>query len=419
MTDSESTETDRNRADAALAIAFSPHQPINQSRFFRGRRGQVREIVDTVATAGLHAVIYGERGVGKTSLASTIRDFFQDVVGVSRTVCSGSDTFSSVIRRALGEIQLTLERPTLGLTPGVKSDIVSPLDMLPAEGALAADAVAAQLARIPMHIVLVIDEFDRLPRSQANSFADFIKSMSDRGAVPTVVLVGVAEDVDNLMVNHQSIERCLRQVQLQRMAEGELAEIMEKGFGMAGFTLASDAPKDRIISISQGFPHYTHLLALYAARNALDEGRRTVTSHDVARGVQVAVERTDQRHRELYHRATTGTRSRNLWKEVVTACALATSDERGYFSGRAIQERATEITGMPVIQQTLAYHLGKLTEPERGPLLERTGQERRYRYRFLNPLMRPFIIMKAMDDGLLPGPGETAALNLPTPLSQG
>ncbi|MGI8925513.1 MAG: hypothetical protein ACR2HN_02555 [Tepidiformaceae bacterium] len=101
------------------------------------------------------------------------------------------------------------------------------------------------------------------------------------------------------------------------------------------------------------------------------------------------------------YRATTATRKKNLWRQVVAACALAESDERGYFSIRAVQEQISALAGRAVVQQAVSYHLGKLTEADRGPLLERTGPERRYRYRFVNSLMRPFILMKAMNDGMI------------------
>ncbi len=47
---------------------FQPRIPINRPDFFAGRWDQLTTIVDAVSQAGLHAVIYGERGVGKTSL---------------------------------------------------------------------------------------------------------------------------------------------------------------------------------------------------------------------------------------------------------------------------------------------------------------------------------------------------------------
>ena len=68
-----------------------------------------------------------------------------------------------------------------------------------------------------------------------------------------------------------------------------------------------------------------------------------------------------------------GTKKENLWNEVVAACALAPTDERGYFSSRSVQEQLADILGRPVIQQTVAFHLGKLTEASRGPMLESIG----------------------------------------------
>jgi hypothetical protein len=50
----------------------------------------------------------------------------------------------------------------------------------------------------------------------------------------------------------------------------------------------------------------------------------------------------------------------------------------------------------------LLFHLGKLTDASHGPLLERIGPERRYRYRFINPMMRPFVYIKATTDGMIP-----------------
>lgn len=94
-------------------------------------------------------------------------------------------------------------------------------------------------------------------------------------------------------------------------------------------------------------------------------------------------------------------RKGNRWREVIAACALAESDERGYFPTRAVVERMGAILGAPMRQQTIAYHLGELLKADRGPLLERTGPRRRFRYRFVNPLMRPYVRMVATRDGLV------------------
>ena len=49
---------------------FSPSAPINEADLFSGRLEQISRIVNAVAERGRHAVLYGERGVGKTSLGN-------------------------------------------------------------------------------------------------------------------------------------------------------------------------------------------------------------------------------------------------------------------------------------------------------------------------------------------------------------
>lgn len=391
----------RAELERALNSAFSPHAPINQARFFAGRTEQVRAVVDTIRTPGLHAAIYGERGVGKTSLANIIGEFLEDVVAVRSVNCANSDTFDSAIRRSLQGLRVSQDRRRLGFLEGSEAEMTDLATLLNADGPVGPDDAAALLGELPPYCVLVFDEFDRLRPRQTEVFADFLKSLSDHNARTTAVLVGVAEDITALIQSHASVERCLRQVPLPRMSEDELGAIIDVGLKAAGFNLESEEPKRRVLSISQGFPHYTHLLAQNAARAALDNERTVITSKDVTVGMFIAVDRALQSHRDLYFKATTGTKKKNLWKEVVAACALAESDERGYFSSRAVQDKLSQILDRPIIQQTVAFHLGKLTEEGRGPLLQRMGPERRYRYRFINPLMRPFIFMKAVQDDLV------------------
>src|SRR5262245_31924661 len=51
---------------------FQPRAPINNRDLFSGRWEQLKAVADAVNQSGLHIVIFGERGVGKTSLANVI-----------------------------------------------------------------------------------------------------------------------------------------------------------------------------------------------------------------------------------------------------------------------------------------------------------------------------------------------------------
>ncbi|HVC77542.1 MAG TPA: AAA family ATPase [Candidatus Micrarchaeaceae archaeon] len=395
----------RLELEGKIKLAFSPHSPINQVSFFSGRIDQIRAVADTVTTPGLHAVLYGERGVGKTSLTNVISQILSVVKGMSRVQCSQQDSFEAVIRRSLAGVVWSEEKGPVGFTGASAKQVKNLGQLLPSRAngnLLSPDTVAGLLSVLPPYVVLVVDEFDRLPRSETADFADLMKALSDRGATMTLVLVGVAEDINHLIENHASVERCMRQIRLLRMSDGELGEIIDRALTATGFSVESPDLKGNIVILSQGFPHYVHALGQNAARNALDGGRLVINLDDVLRGMVQIVEYGDQSHRELYHLAITGTKKRSLWREVVAACAHAETDERGYFSSRAVQESLSMILGRPVIQQTVAFHLGKLTDASHGPLLERTGPERRYRYRFINPMMRPFVYIKATTDGMIP-----------------
>ncbi len=50
---------------------------------------------------------------------------------------------------------------------------------------------------------------------------------------------------------------------------------------------------------------------------------------------------------------------------------------------------------------SFAKHLNDFCDPSRGSVLRKEGVKRRYRYRFTNPLMPPFVVMKGIMDGLI------------------
>src|SRR5437016_6112758 len=58
----------------AIQDAFSPHAPIDDEALFAGRHEIIDRLIDTVFQKGRHAILYGERGVGKTSLANIMKD---------------------------------------------------------------------------------------------------------------------------------------------------------------------------------------------------------------------------------------------------------------------------------------------------------------------------------------------------------
>jgi hypothetical protein len=67
-----------------------------------------------------------------------------------------------------------------------------------------------------------------------------------------------------------------------------------------------------------------------------------------------------------------------------------------------LREPMRRIMGKAYEIPAYSPHLKAFTEIERGPALKREGPERRYRYRFVDPLLQPFIVLTALAEGWLP-----------------
>src|SRR6185312_8608949 len=52
--------------------AFSPSVEISEPARFAGRAELVRRLIDVLHTDGLSAIVFGDRGIGKSSLAAQI-----------------------------------------------------------------------------------------------------------------------------------------------------------------------------------------------------------------------------------------------------------------------------------------------------------------------------------------------------------
>lgn len=72
------------------------------------------------------------------------------------------------------------------------------------------------------------------------------------------------------------------------------------------------------------------------------------------------------------------------------ACALAKVDELGYFYPAAVRDPLTKIMGKPYDIPAFIGHLNALSDIGRGKVLQRAGEKRRQRYRFADPLLKPY-----------------------------
>jgi len=383
---------------------FTPGSAINEKDLFAGRITQIRRIVDAVSQTGQHAVLYGEPGVGKTSLANVCAEFltgFGPTILAPRGNCVTSDDYASIWRKVFGEIELTKKTKGAGFFPQEKEQVFTVLDDLPSE--ITADLVMKVLNFLGTNflLIVVIDEFDRISDEVVRrEMADTIKMMSDHQTKATLLLVGVADSVVDLIKEHHSIERALIQIHMPRMEKEELEEIINNGTERLTMKIEINALNE-IVSLAKGLPYFVHLLGLHASRRALDTNERKITSQHVEGAIREALEQSQQTMRTCYHEATKTVRKETIHRHVLLACALAKTDDFGYFTATSVIEPLSGIRRKPYQIPYFAQHLKEFAGENRGQILQQSGEAYNRLYRFRNPMMQPFVIMKGLSDELV------------------
>jgi Cdc6-like AAA superfamily ATPase len=375
-----SIEMSKDQRLMRVAQAFRPAAPVDDLELFAGREAQRQEIVGAIAQAGYHVALYGERGVGKTSLARVSVELFDRPGGVrfrsAMINCHTDDNFDSLWQTIFKRLGRSLD--------GEK---------------LAPEDVRYEIEELDLPALIVIDELDRLEDDPSLTLlADTIKTLSDNAVPSTLVLVGVANSIGELIGEHESIVRNLAQIEMPRMKAEELRGVLRKGCEHAAIGI-EDGAVDRIVALSEGLPHYTHLLGFRAAERAVQEDRDTVTLHDLDEALPRAVK--GHTIQSEYVKAVRSSQPGNLYREVLLACAVAPKNGLGYFTSGQVREPLAVIAGRRLDIPAFSKHMKEFLDPRRGSVLRREGKPRGYSYRFSDPMMQPYVVMSSLTDGLI------------------
>ncbi len=378
-----------------IATSFRPSAPVDGNAF-SGREFQITTVVNACVQRGQHVMIFGERGVGKTSLANTLCKNLRGnfVIPECGTInCDQTTTFPSLWKAILSEIPLSKN--------AYANRNLSDADRT--QGTFAQhlpENVTPHSIRTALQnrgrFLIVIDEVDRIrDKTTTTLLADTIKTLSDHAIDTTLVLVGVAESIDTLIAEHESIQRALIQVHLPRMSQVEIDKIIDNGLENVGMTIEQDA-KSRIHKLSQGLPHYAHLLGMHSALMAAGQGRLQITIDDTYRALRKAIRYAHQSIADEYERSTMSS-GETLHRWVLLACALAKTDKHGYFTPGDVVMPMSAIMKKDCPTSLFSKHLNGFCEVKHDLVLRRTATADGYKYKFRNAIMQPYVLMKGFE----------------------
>jgi len=398
---------DPNYRKALSALTFTPRTPIQSKADLAGRLNQGLRLIEAVYQPGAHAVIFGEPGVGKTSLAQCTADLLKGASNdaspniAPRVNCDGTDTYGSLWRKVFSQIEGEVEKSPVGFNAELKAEFISAAEDIDVDE-FTPSIVLEQLRRIgsQARLAVIFDEFNRLPSNDlARQIADTIKAVSDENVPATIIVVGIGDSVTDLIRGHGSIGRNLIEIAMPRMSADEQKQIVTSRLPKLGLTI-DDAALKLFPSFCRGLPFYVHLLGQKAAQQAIAMNESVITTSTFGRGLNDAIADSEQSLKKAYYDATVSAQ-KSYRREMLIACATAQSDEYGFFSPNALLAPLKKIRGRDMQVGEFNERLKEFTKSDRGSILQSSGATYKKRYRFSDPLMEPFVLIKSVTDGLI------------------
>ena len=261
----------------APGVAFTPTQPKSGRRRVIGREAELRRILQALQDDRAHVVLYSERGRGKTSLSNMVAEALRrtDTV-VARHTCEASTTFDSLMRGLMQDLPASLlasrEGPsTEGCEAALPPGLLRPRDILGLPQRLAC-----------RNVVFLVDEFDRVQDHATRTWlADTIKQISDRGVPLLFLIVGVSENLDQILGQHPSIQRNVLGIHLPLFTDLDVAQLIAQGGRETGLTFLPPTVA-RITVLARGMPYMAQLLGLRLAQAATARNSTRVLEEDFA-----------------------------------------------------------------------------------------------------------------------------------------
>lgn len=407
-------DMDEDSFRAILKSNLTPSRAITSPQHLRGRERMLMQISRAFNSPGKHIFIYGDRGVGKTSLAQTAASIHQSSDAEPILVsCSGA-SFLSTVRDAIKQslpvgdsiFQKKVEQKLKAGVGGfgydmsrtITSGVIPPLDSVN-DAVQVLRFVTEFQSREP---IIIFDEFDQLPSAAERKIcADLIKQVSERANI-RFIICGIGSSLEKLIGTHLSAERYLSPIPLERLTHDARWEIIQSAAKAVGVEIAYPY-QIRIGQISDGFPSYIHLMTEKILWNMFDDPKPvgTCSREHFRAGVHEAVEETVTTSKSIYDKATQ--KHSDDYQEVLWALAddhvLRRQTTAVY--EQSYQRIMSERPGRKKLtKEQFSGRLNNLKTSSHGEIIVGTGAGW---YEFRENIVRGYVRLRAENEGVTIG----------------
>lgn len=203
-----------------------------------------------------------------------------------------------------------------------------------------------------------------------------------------MVMIGVAENAEQLLRGHASNIRNLRQVHLGRMSNDELKYILRRGETVLDLKF-DHTVEENILSICDSFPYYLHLVAINAAWSALDRGSKTVELADYNTALRAAAQDCEESLRTAYQTAILSLKNSQIYRQIIWSLAAMENSVATVRDIAVATNKLAESERSPQFSiQSIGQAVARLTGAIKKNVL--TSRDKGF-YGFSNPLMRAYV----------------------------
>ena len=406
-----------NESDFAerLNEVVSPSRPIRSVEYLYGREEYLETIKRALYQSGRHIFIYGDRGVGKSSLGATAALQYQSS-DAKPIFVSGSidDSFKTVIANianlALGRSRTedTKSTKNIGIEwRGLKwggGVVISAIDIASQIQSVgdAADLLREIASKHSQKPIVVLDEFDAIQSvEERNKFASLLKQLGDQSINIKFIFTGIGKTLDELLGSHLSAYRQLETIELPRLSwEGRRGIVVKAA---QAFSLDIDDNVNwRIAMVSDGYPYYVQLITEKMLWEAFDDEEKVekVTSKHYQMGLRRAISSINAELKRPYEQAVV--HRDDIYETVVWATADGDNLDRDgkdmYLSFTNLQNKRHSTPNL-ITQPEFSEYLRKLKKSAYGEILVSIEKHIGW-YTYKEKMLRGYVRMQAEASGI-------------------
>lgn len=391
---------------------FTPHAPIKKHQHLVGRAALANKLIECLIKPGHHSLLFGDRGVGKSSLANAVSDIvLRELFNgeIIKKGCDSTDTFASVMEDPLrmAGINLDLHQINKDVEVYVEGAVKNKNPIGEVSGKIGGKSKKGEVLKFDhntisptwvgnkikdLRCLIVIDEFDAITNDDdKHKVAELLKYLSDNSETVNVMIVGIGESAADLTAGHPSVGRCLMELHVERMDEFELRKIIIDGSQTLGLIFQDDVIEN-IVTISAGYPYFTHLIALKCSEEAIVTGTKHIKLEHLANALKLAVESATSTIGTAYFAAIRGNKTAEC-KRILLAAASCSESE---FSVGDISKQLSGLLSFEVKPASFTRFMQANTCENNTKIFRRIRQGV---YQFSDPRMPSFIHMTAAIKG--------------------